>query len=301
MRHDNITMAQLAALAAITFTACAGGDVDYDASGVFEATEVTVSAQAQGELLTFNIDEGQSIAQGATLGVVDTMLLHLQKAQLQATLSATDSKQLSLERQIAPTRQQIENLKQERERFASLLAEKAATQKQVDDIDYQIGVCERQLAALTEQVGSANSSISGQKKGVIAQIRQVDEKIAQSVIASPISGVVLTKYMERGEYAIPGKALFKVADVENIKLRAYISASQLTQLKLGQKVTVYADYADDGRRAYEGTLCWISDKAEFTPKTIQVRDERANLVYAVKIAVKNDGLIKIGMYGDVKF
>lgn len=291
----------LTTIATLALTACTGADVDYDASGVFEATEVTVSAQAQGELTEFTIAEGQTLTQGQTVGLIDTMLLSLQKAQLQATLSATDSKQLDLERQIAPTRQQLSNLRQERDRFATLLAEKAATQKQVDDIDYQIGVCERQLAALTEQVGSANKSLSGQKKGVIAQIRQVDQKIAQSIVASPISGTVLTKYMEQGEYAAPGKPLFKMADVENIKLRAYISASQLTQVKLGQEVTVYADYGTDGRKAYTGTLSWICDKAEFTPKTIQVRDERANLVYAVKVAVKNDGLIKIGMYGDVKF
>lgn len=289
------------ALAAAVLGACGDKDVDYDASGVFEVTEVIVSAQGTGEILALGVEEGQTVGQGERLGLIDTLQLSLRKRQLMASLSATDSRKLSESRQIASLRQQIENLSSERKRFASLFNDKAATQKQVDDIDHQIRVLQRQLAATQEQIGSSNSSLTGQSGSIVAQIAQIDDQIWRSVVSSPISGTVLTKYMERGEYAAVGKPLFKVGDVDNMKLRAYITAGQLTSLRLGQQVTVYADQGEKGRKAYKGRVEWISDKAEFTPKTIQTRDERANLVYAVKIGVDNDGLIKAGMYGDVKF
>ena len=202
---------------------------------------------------------------------------------------------------MASIRQQISNMQKERKRFAELVHENAANQKQVDDIDYQIAVLQRQLAATTEQIGSNNNSLTGQRRSIAAQIAQLDDQARNCIIASPTKGVVLAKYMEQGEFAAPGKPLFKVGDISNMKLRAYITADQLTTLKLGQKVKVYADQGKTGRKEYAGTVTWISDKAEFTPKTIQTRVERANLVYAVKIAVKNDGMIKEGMYGDVKF
>lgn len=281
--------------------ACDGRDTDYDASGVFEATEIIVSARSTGELLAFWAEEGQTVKPGEELGYVDTLQLSLQRQQLQASLGATDSKRLDAGRQLASLRQQIANLERERKRFAELLEADAATEKQVDDIDYQIAVLRRQLAATSEQINSSNTSLGSQGESIAAQLAQVEDRIRQSVITSPIQGTVLTKYAEAGEYVLPGKALFKVADVGRMKLRAYITADQLTRLKLGQRVQVYADSGEDGRRAYEGTVSWIADRAEFTPKTIQTRDERANLVYAVKIDVKNDGLIKRGMYGDVKF
>ena len=177
----------------------------------------------------------------------------------------------------------------------------AATQKQLDDINYQIQVLEKQLSATAEQISSSNSSLSHQSIGIEAQLAQIEDQIKNSIIVSPIKGTVLTKYAEPGEYAAPGRALFKVANVEDMKLRAYITADQLTGLKIGQQVKVYADQGKDDRKEYDGTVTWISDKAEFTPKTIQTRDERANLVYAIKVSVKNDGMIKKGMYGEVKF
>lgn len=285
----------------LCFCACGNRNTSYDASGVFEATEVIVSAKATGELLSFQVEEGQEVDASSPLGVIDTLQLSLKRQQVMATLSATDSRRLDETRQLASLRQQIANLQREKKRYSELLKDNAATQKQVDEIGYQIDVLQRQLTATSEQIGSNNSSLAGQSSGILAQLAQIEDQIKNSVITSPIRGTVLTKYMEQGEYALPGKALFKVADIGDMKLRAYITASQLTTLQLGQSVTVYADQGQSERKAYQGKVTWISDKAEFTPKTIQTRDERANLVYAIKVAVKNDGMIKKGMYGDVKF
>lgn len=289
-----------AALALMVLTACSGGDSEYDASGVFETTEVIVSAKGTGELMTFSAEEGLQVGLGQVLGCIDTTQLHLKKQQLLSTISATESRRLNETRQLASLRQQISNLQQERRRFALLVSENAANQKQVDDIDQQLRVLQSQLSATSEQIGSNNSSLTGQTGSIAAQIAQLDDQTRNAVITSPIQGVVLAKYMEQGEYAVPGKALFKVGDLVHMRLRAYVTADQLTSLKIGQHVKVYADQGVKGRKEYAGTVTWISDKAEFTPKTIQTRDERANLVYAVKVSVKNDGLIKDGMYGDLK-
>lgn len=280
--------------------ACSSSDIEYDASGVFEATEVIVSAKGTGELVSFHVDEGQSVDMGRELGCIDTLQLHFKKRQLMSSISAAESRRLDEARQVASIRQQISNLQNERRRFAQLVSENAANRKQLDDIDYQIMVLQRQLAATQEQIGSSNSSLTGQRGSIVAQIAQVDDQIRNSVITSPIHGTVLAKYMEQGEFAAPGKPLFKVADIQDMKLRAYITADQLTTLKIGQKVKVYADQGKADRKEYQGMVTWISDKAEFTPKTIQTRDERANLVYAVKISVRNDGQIKEGMYGDIR-
>lgn len=281
-------------------TACGDKDAEYDASGVFETTEVIVSAKGTGEIVSLNIEEGQTVKVDQPLGELDMTQLTLKRQQLNAGKDAAASRRLDTGRQVASLRQQIANLKAEHARFKALLKDGAATQKQVDDIGYQIATLQKQLAATNEQVSTSNRSIDGQSAGFDAQIGQVDDMMRQARITSPISGVILSKYAERGEYAVPGRALFKVGDVSDMKLRAYITAGQLTGLKIGQKVTVYADQGTKGRKAYEGTVSWISSEAEFTPKTIQTRDERSNLVYAIKIAVKNDGLIKRGMYGDVK-
>lgn len=289
------------ATALALLAACSKGDADYDASGVFETTEVIVSAKGTGEIQSFTIEEGQEVKPGEVLGCIDTLQLSLKKRQLSATMSATDSKRLNESRQVSSIRQQITNLQREKKRFVELLAAHAATAKQVDDINYQIEVLQQQLAATQEQIGSNNSSLGKQSAGIGAQMAQIEDQIRNAVITSPIKGVVLTKYAETGEYAVLGRALFKVSDVSCMKLRAYITADQLTTLKIGQKVKVFADQGKEDRKAYDGVVAWISDKAEFTPKTIQTRDERANLVYAVKVEVKNDGLIKRGMYGDVKF
>lgn len=284
-----------------TLMACSSGKKEYDASGVFETTEVIVSARATGEILSFNVEEGQDVKKGEVLGLIDTLQLSLRDRQLAANQSATNSKRLDANRQLASIRQQISNLQKEKKRFTELLASNAATQKQVDDIEYQIEVLQCQLSATQEQIGSNNESIGSQSRGIKAQREQTEDQIRKSLITSPINGVVLTKYAEQGEYAVPGRSLFKVGDIRRMKLRAYVTAPQLTTLKVGQKVTVYADMGDMESKAYDGVVEWISDKAEFTPKTIQTRDERANLVYAVKIAVNNDGMIKRGMYGEVWF
>lgn len=289
------------AVSLLVLSACTSQEEQYDASGIFETTEVIVSAKGTGELQSFQVEEGQAVRQGEVLGWIDTLQLSLKDRQLAASLLATESKRLDEKRQVAHLRQQIENLQREKQRFTALLNAKAATAKQVDDIDYQIKVLQNQLVATQEQINSSNSSLSRQSESIQAQRAQMEDQIRNAMISSPITGTVLTKYAEQGEYAVPGKALFKVADVRQMKLRAYITADQLTQLKLGQQVTVYADSGETDRKSYTGRVIWIADKAEFTPKTIQTRNERANLVYAVKIAVENDGFIKRGMYGEVRF
>lgn len=298
MKKKNI-LSLCAAIAVLT--ACSSGEKDYDASGVFETTEVIVSAKATGEIISLNVEEGQNVKCNEMLGLIDTLQLSLHDQQLAANQSAADSKRLDANRQVASIRQQISNLQKEKKRFSDLLAANAATQKQVDDISYQIEVLQRQLAATKEQIGSNNQSAGNQSMGIKAQRAQTEDQIRKAHITSPITGTVLTKYAEQGEYATPGRALFKVGDISRMRLRAYITAPQLTTLKVGQKVKVFADMGETESKAYEGTVEWISDKAEFTPKTIQTRDERANLVYAIKVAVRNDGMIKRGMYGDVKF
>lgn len=285
----------------LALAACGDKEVEYDASGIFETTEIIVSAQTAGELTALTAEEGRTVEAGERLGCVDTVQLALKKRQLSASLTATDSKRLDRKRQVAALRQQIDNLQREKARFSELLKADAATEKQVDELEYQIAILQRQLEATEEQINSSNSSLDGQSSGIEAQLAQVEDQIRKSVAASPIKGTILAKYAEPGEYVVPGKPLFKVADISRMKLRAYLTADQLTTLKIGQKVTVYADQGKTDRKAYEGTVVWIADEAEFTPKTIQTREERANLVYAVKIAVSNDGLIKRGMYGDVKF
>jgi len=278
---------------------CSNKDGQYDASGVFEATEIMVSAQANGELMTFNVMEGQRVEANAPLGYIDTTQLYLRKMQLLANVNAVESRQYNVSRQIAAIQHQIATQKTEQRRFENLVQSNAANQKQLDDINAQIELLEKQLEAQTETLQNNNRSISGERQALLMQIAQLDDQIKRSVVASPISGTVLSKYAEQGELATQGRTLFKIADIENMKLRVYITADQLTTLKIGQQVKVYADKGKSDRTEYAGTVIWISDRAEFTPKTIQTRDERANLVYAVKVAVKNDGYIKKGMYGEI--
>lgn len=286
---------------ALAMTACGKGNKAYDASGVFESTEVTISAEGNGKIMSLGIQEGDRLEAGAVVGFIDTVQLFLSKVQLEASRRAVGSGRLNISRQIAALESQIVKQRQELDRFTKLEQAGASNRKQVEDIQAQLDILERQLAAQKESLQNANSNVSGQADAIEAQIAQLEDRIRKCVITSPVSGTVLAKYSEAGELAVQGRALFKVADLENIRLRAYITADQLTGLKLGQEVKVFADQGTSGRKEYAGTLVWISDKAEFTPKTIQTRDERANLVYAVKIAVKNDGLIKLGMYGEVKF
>lgn len=286
--------------AALILAACGNGSDQYDASGVFEATEVVVSAKSAGEIMQFDIQEGQDVTAGCQVGYIDTVQLHLRKEQLSASLKAVQSRHYNVDRQIAALRQQIETQKREQKRFEELVASNVANQKQLDDITAQVDMLEKQLAAQQETLSNNNSGISGESLSLKAQIAQIEDQIRKCVIASPIYGTVLAKYAEPGELAGQGRSLFKVADIGNLFLRVYITADQITELKIGQPVKVYADQGKSDRREYPGTVSWISDKAEFTPKTIQTRNERANLVYAVKVAVKNDGYIKRGMYGEIK-
>lgn len=290
-----------AVIIGIVAMGCGNKNQEYDATGVFETTEAIVSARGTGEIIELNLSEGQAVAKNQKVGILDITQLELKKQQLESALKSTSGRRLTTDKQVAGLRQQIANLQKEKARFVDLLKEDAATQKQVDDIGYQISVLQKQLSAAEEQVLTANSSISDQSQSIYYQIKQIDDQIRQASILAPIDGVVLSKYAEQGEFAAPGRALFKVGDIKNMKLRAYLSAPQVTTLTLGQKVKVYADIDENDSREFDGTVEWISSEAEFTPKTIQTRDERSNLVYAVKIAVSNpDGIIKRGMYGDLK-
>jgi HlyD family secretion protein len=282
-------------------SACTHKNNEQDATGIFETTDVIVSAKGNGEIMRFDVWEGLNVEAQSPVGVIDTVQLYLKKVQLQANIQAMDSRLLNVSNQIATLRQQIETQQREQKRFEQLVQQNAANQKQLDDVNAQILILEKQLAAQTEMLNNNNNSLSSEQKSLIAQIAQIDEQIKNSIIKSPIKGTVLGKYAEAGELAIQGKALFKVANMKDMYLRAYIVADQLTSLKIGQEVKVYADMGKSDRKEYAGRIAWISDKAEFTPKTIQTRDERSNLVYAVKIAVTNDGYIKKGMYGEVKF
>ena len=225
-------------------TACENANPEYDATGVFETTEVIVSAQGNGEIMQLTIEEGSEVSPNELLGHIDTIQLSLKRQQLTATLSATESRKLDVNKQLASIRQQIANLKTEQLRYEKLVKANAASQKQLDDINYNLEVLHKQLSATLEQIGSSNSSLSGQSAGIAAQVAQIDKQIEDCLITSPIKGIILSKYAEQGEFAIPGRALFKVGNISDIKLRAYVSAPQLTSLQIGQKVKVYADFGE---------------------------------------------------------
>ena len=316
------------AIVVIVLAACGKKEKDYDATGTFEATEVTVSAKSSGELQLFDVTEGGQVENGSVVGRIDAYQLQLKKEQLETTrgqLSANkrqlassknsnDSRQLDLEKQLSSIKQQIANAQRERQRFTELVNDGAVPRKQLDDINYQIKVLEKQLEATSDQIRSNNASLKDQSSGIDAQmdgidaqaaglesqIRQIEDQIANTEIVAPLTGTVLEKYVERGEFVTTGKPLFKMADTQNMFLRAYVTSAQLQNIKVGQQVKVFADYGDGQMKEYAGTISWISSRSEFTPKTILTDDERADLVYAVKVAVKNDGFVKIGMYGRLK-
>lgn len=288
-----------ALLFAILVLSCKGTG-DNDASGTFEATEVVVSSEVNGRLLQFDVTEGQLLKAGETVGLADTVQLWLKKLQLRASGKAVNSRRMDIAKQVAATRQQIATQEKERQRFENLLKDNAANRKQLDDINAQIALLQKQLAAQLSTLESGNAGVTEESSAIDIQVAQLDDQLRKSYLSSPIDGTVLAKYTEMGELAVPGKALFKVADVENMFLRAYITSGQLEGVKVGQEVQVFADYGGDKRKEYPGRITWISDKSEFTPKNIQTKDERANLVYAVKVAVKNDGFLKIGMYGELR-
>lgn len=283
----------------LAFASCGKSESDYDAAGTFEATEVVVSSEVMGKIVNFDITEGQEVTENQIIGVIDSVQLYLKKQQLLAGRKALTNRKPDIKKQLAAVEQQIETAKTEKKRIQNLLQANAINQKQLDDVNAQIAVLEKQQTALKSNLESTSNSLSDEETAMQLQIQQIEDQLLKCKITSPIAGTILTKYAEKGELASPGKALFKVADIQNITLRAYITNDQLSKLKIGQKVKVYSDSGESDSKEYEGTVSWISAKAEFTPKTIQTRDERANLVYAVKIMVKNDGLLKIGMYGNV--
>lgn len=283
------------------FTGCAGNGYKYDATGTFEATEVVVSSEANGKILALNIAEGDVLKANEICGVVDTISLILKKDQLVAGIAAAAARKQDVLIQTAYVRQQIETQKSERERVKRLIAANAANTKQLDDINSAISGLTKQLQTAESNIAQSNNVIDAEIATFNTQIAQLDDQLRRAHITSPIDGTVLAKYAQAGELTSMGKPLFKIADIGNMYLRAYITAGQLSSLKLGQQVNIYADSGDTDYKVYIGEVAWISDKSEFTPKTIQTRDERANLVYAVKISFFNDGYVKIGMYGDVKF
>ena len=286
-------------IAAIILASCSS-QPDYDATGIFEATTVTVSAETTGKILSFPSVEGDSIRAGENIAIIDTTSLVLQQRQLNSQRQSTENASPDIAAQAAALRSQISHQQQECERFGRLLADGATTQKQFDDAQAQLRVLQGQLSALLSTLGKNRSSISDNAIAIQYQTKQIEEQIAKSKITSPISGSLLVKYAEPGEFATPGRPLCKLADLNNIYLRAYFTANQLANLNLGQNVTVIADFGGDEQYEYPGTISWIAQESEFTPKTIQTRDSRANLVYAVKIRVRNDGRLKLGQYGEVR-
>jgi len=299
----------------VSLASCNNNENNFDASGTFEADEVVVSAEATGQILSFKLEEGQTLAKDSVIGAIDPENLALQKEQVQASIRALGEKTIDpapqvklLQDQLAVQQTQFNNLLHERTRIENLLKEDAATKKQLDDINYQIESAKKQMNVTNQQIDVQKTNIATQNRSVLSEgkplqkrVAQLNEQLQKTNIINPITGTVLTKYAEAGEVTSTGKALYKIADLSTMTLRAYITGAQLPQIKLGQQVTVLIDSGANHYRQLPGTITWISDKAEFTPKTIQTKDERANLVYAIKIKVKNDGYLKIGMYGEVKF
>lgn len=296
MKLENL----LLGAAAFLLVSC-GSDMKYDATGAFEATEVLISAEGNGRLMQFCADEGMVVKAGQEVGIIDTVQLYLKKLQLAATRKSVDSQKPDMNKQVAALQQQLNTAVRERNRVMNLLKEDAANRKQLDDWEAQITLLEKQIDAQRSTLDNSLGSLTEQSSSVSIQIAQIEDQLQKCHVVSPITGTVLAKYAEAGELMAVGKPLFKVADLDKVYIRAYITSAQLEKVKLGQKAKVYADYGDGIHKEYEGTVTWISETSEFTPKTILTEDERADMVYAIKVSVKNDGSIKIGMYGGVCF
>jgi len=284
-----------------TIMSCNDGKNKFDASGSFEAEETIISSETAGLLKQFNVEEGQTLQAGQFIGYIDSTQLYLKKKQMDAQIKAVLSGKPDVAKQIAALQEQLKAAEKNQLRFSNLVKSEAGTQKQLDDINAQVEVLKKQIEALESSLGITSSTISEQTTPLLVQIEQINDQLAKCRIVNPINGTVLAKYAEQNEIAAPGKPLYKIADISSLLLRAYVTGTQLSQIKLEQKVKVLVDKNEKEYTEHEGTIIWISDKAEFTPKTIQTKEERANLVYAVKIKVPNGGLLKIGMYGEVKF
>ena len=287
-------------LAGFALYACNTNTTEFDATGTFEANEVIVSAEASGKILAFTLEEGQPLKKDQKVGFIDSTQLHLSKLQLLENQKAVLAGKPDVRTQIEATKKEIENARVEKKRMENLVKGEIASQKQLDDVNTKLAILEARLAAQQNSLTVTTSTLTEQSNAIKVQLAIVQDQLKKCAITNPVEGTVLTKYAMQDEMTLPGKALYKVADLSSLVLRAYISGNQLPVLKLGDTVEIYVDAADGGYKTYSGTITWISDKAEFTPKTIQTKEERANLVYAVKIEVKNDGYLKLGMYGEVK-
>jgi len=272
----------------------------FDATGTFEADEIIFSSEVSGTIEQLKIQQGTNVEKGEMLGWIDSTQLYLKKKQLLAQIDAILARRPQVATQLATYRVQLETAQRELQRAQNLYEAEAATQKQVDDARSQVAVIERQIAAHRSSLDIASQGLVTETLPLYAQIEQIDAQLKECRIVSPITGTVLNEYAEEHELATPGRALFKLADLTQLDLRAFITGTQLPQTKLNQRVKVYTDDGAGGYKEYPGTITWISQKAEFTPKTIQTQDERADLVYAIKIRVPNDGYLKIGMYGEVQ-
>lgn len=289
------------AILPLLLLSCINGNGDYDATGSFEATEIIVSAQANGSILELTVNEGEMLQKGEIVGFIDSTQLYLQKMSLISSAKGINALRPDISTQTAATKEQINTLERERQRVLRLVAANAANQKQLDDIESQIELLQNQLAAQQSMLKKNSANISAQSSTLEIQIAQLDDQLEKTQIVSPISGRVIKKYAEAGELAGAGTPIFKIAYTETMFLRAYVTNNQLALIKLDDEVVVRVDNGEGGMKSYDGRISWISDKSEFTPKTIQTKNERANLVYALKIAVPNDGYLKIGMYGEVTF
>jgi HlyD family secretion protein len=279
---------------------CDGKKHEYDASGSFEAEATIISAEASGVIKEFNVEEGKLLRSGERIGFIDSTQLFLRKKQLESQVTSTLTQRPNIKAQIAVLRVQLASAQREQKRISNLLAAGAATQKQMDDMNSQVDLARKQLEAQQSSLNITSRSITEQTSPLQIQVAQLDDQLTKCRLVNPINGTVLTKYATVNEMAISGKPLYKIADLSTIIFRAYITGDQLPGVKLNQTVTVLVDDGDNKYREFKGVVTWISDQAEFTPKTIQTKQERANLVYAMKIKVVNDGTLKIGMYGEVK-
>ena len=277
-----------------------GDKQDYDATGTFEATEITVSAEATGKLLSMNAEEGSAVSEGQVLGVIETTTLVLQREVIRKQQAAMLATRPDIQKQVASLREQISKQETELARLQRMEAGGAATSKQVDDVATQLRVLRSQLDATLSTLNASVNSANNNAAALEVQMQLLDDQIRRCSVTAPSAGTILVRYAEAGEMAVTGKPLLRMADLEHMYLRAYFTSEQLAHIQLGQTVTIIADFGGDEQIKYEGTICWISAESEFTPKGIQTRNSRANLVYATKIAVKNDGKLKIGLYGEVK-
>lgn len=289
-------------LSGLAFVSCNSDGEDYDASGAFEAVETIVSSETEGTIEKFNVEEGQILKAGREVGYVDSLQLYLKKKQLEAKVEATLGRQSDIPVQLSALQEKLRKAKKEKRRFSRLVEGDAATPKQLDDAESKVDELKKQIAAQKSKLNISNESISKEAVPLQIQMEQVEDKLRKSRITNPINGTVLTKYAEESEMTSQGKPLYKIADLSSLILRVYVTGNQLSKIRLNQNVNVYTDDGNGDFNEAEGKITWISDKAEFTPKTIQTKEERADKVYAVKVKVDNEeGLYKIGMYGQIKF